>query len=220
MSCNKCNKSYCSCTSNLSKCNTSCTGNCDCIVRYTGPDIDCLGVSNGDSFEQVMSTLSQYVCDINFEDGVGISNIVDNEDGTFTINLTDNSTFTTSDLTGPQGDPGEDAACDCCNFNVDIGFVKYIDVGNNQPSFNYSVSGGVAPYTVQWSLQDLTQMYNILGSSTSDTVTLTELEGNTVDACGDSTEGTYRTTLLKLTVVDSNGCKAKDFYQVSQLVCP
>ncbi|MFD2035516.1 hypothetical protein ACFSKL_11985, partial [Belliella marina] len=39
-------------------------------------------------------------------DGVGISSTTDNGDGTFTITYTDGSTFTTSDLTGPQGDPG------------------------------------------------------------------------------------------------------------------
>lgn len=220
MSCNKCNKSYCNCASKLSKCNTSCTGGCDCIVRYTGPDIDCLGISNRDSFDQVMSTLSQFVCNINFEDGVGISNIVDNEDGTFTINLTDGSSFTTSDLTGPQGDPGEDADCDCCNFNVDISFVEYLGAGDTVPSFNYTVNGGTAPYTVQWSIPDLVQMYNITGSSTDDTVILTEVESSFIDACGPGADGIYRTTLLKAIITDANGCKAKDFFRVSQLICP
>lgn len=39
-------------------------------------------------------------------DGVGISNIVDNGDGTFTFYYTDGNTFTTSDLTGPAGPTG------------------------------------------------------------------------------------------------------------------
>ena len=36
-------------------------------------------------------------------DGKGISSTVDNGDGTFTITYTDNTTFTTSDFTGPTG---------------------------------------------------------------------------------------------------------------------
>ncbi len=37
------------------------------------------------------------------DDGVGIASTVDNGDGTFTINYTDGSSFTTPDLTGPEG---------------------------------------------------------------------------------------------------------------------
>lgn len=40
------------------------------------------------------------------QDGVGIASTVDNNDGTFTINYTDGSSFTTADLTGPQGPIG------------------------------------------------------------------------------------------------------------------
>ena len=36
-------------------------------------------------------------------DGVGISSTTDNSDGTFTLTYTDGTSFTTSDLTGPQG---------------------------------------------------------------------------------------------------------------------
>jgi len=38
--------------------------------------------------------------------GVGIDSIVNNGNGTFTINLTDGSSFTTDNLTGPQGVQG------------------------------------------------------------------------------------------------------------------
>lgn len=40
--------------------------------------------------------------------GNGISSTVDNGDGTYTFNYTDGSSFTTSDLTGPQGPAGVD----------------------------------------------------------------------------------------------------------------
>ena len=36
-------------------------------------------------------------------DGVGIDLTIDNGDGTFTFNYSDGSSFTTIDLTGPQG---------------------------------------------------------------------------------------------------------------------
>jgi len=38
--------------------------------------------------------------------GVGINNIINNGDGTFTLNLTDGSSYTTDNLTGPQGIQG------------------------------------------------------------------------------------------------------------------
>ena len=39
-------------------------------------------------------------------DGVGISSTVDNNDGTFTLNFSDDTSFTTSDFTGTQGAAG------------------------------------------------------------------------------------------------------------------
>jgi hypothetical protein len=43
----------------------------------------------------------------NGEPGVGIDYIVNNGDGTFTIHLTDGSSHTTDDFTGPQGPQGD-----------------------------------------------------------------------------------------------------------------
>ena len=51
-------------------------------------------------------------------DGNGIASTTDNNDGTFTLTYTDGSTFTTSDLTGPQGTQGEPAS------EVDQGYVE------------------------------------------------------------------------------------------------
>ena len=39
-------------------------------------------------------------------DGVGIASVTDNGDGTYTFNFTDGTSFTTSDITGPQGIQG------------------------------------------------------------------------------------------------------------------
>ena len=54
--------------------------------------------------------------------GVGISGTVDNGDGTFTLNYTDGTSFTTSDLTGPAG----------------TGIISTIDNGNGTFTLNYS----------------------------------------------------------------------------------
>ncbi|TKS55409.1 hypothetical protein FCN74_11965, partial [Mesohalobacter halotolerans] len=40
------------------------------------------------------------------QDGVGITSTTDNNDGTFTLNFSDGTSFTTADLTGPQGPAG------------------------------------------------------------------------------------------------------------------
>ena len=56
------------------RCNDPCNkcqpSRCECLVRYSGPDIDCLGVTTDDSFETVISKVAGFVCDLNFEDGV------------------------------------------------------------------------------------------------------------------------------------------------------
>lgn len=44
------------------------------------------------------------------EPGVGIENIVNNGDGTFTLCLTDGSNYTTDNFTGPQGPKGDTGA--------------------------------------------------------------------------------------------------------------
>jgi hypothetical protein len=43
------------------------------------------------------------------KDGLTITSTVDNGDGTFTITYSDGTTFTSADLTGPQGPPGADS---------------------------------------------------------------------------------------------------------------
>lgn len=63
---NCCKKTKC-------KCNTSCsTGNfglCQsskqtCITRYKGPDIDCIGITEGDTFETVIGKMASFVCNL------------------------------------------------------------------------------------------------------------------------------------------------------------
>ncbi|MGB5171121.1 MAG: hypothetical protein WBN69_06790, partial [Eudoraea sp.] len=66
-------------------------------------------------------------------DGNGIASTTDNGDGTFTLNFTDGSSFTTIDLTGatgatgPKGDPGDPATNITTNLaqNTTTGLITY-----------------------------------------------------------------------------------------------
>jgi DNA/RNA endonuclease YhcR with UshA esterase domain len=55
--------------------------------------------------------------------GVGVSSTVDNEDGTFTIYYTDGTSFTSEDLTGPQGATGSTGATGAAGINA-FKFIK------------------------------------------------------------------------------------------------
>jgi hypothetical protein len=82
MSCSNCNQNNCSQT----KCN------CSGPTRYNGPNVDCVGLTNGTSYDAVIQQLAEFMCNIEFEDGVGISEVIDNQDGTITFVYTDGST--------------------------------------------------------------------------------------------------------------------------------
>lgn len=60
-------------------------------------------------------------------DAVGIQSTVDNNDGTFTLNYTDNTSFTTSDLTGPAGPEGSPAYAYANKFTAQL-MNSYSDV--------------------------------------------------------------------------------------------
>ncbi len=82
----------------------------------------------------------------NGADGVGISSTVDNGNGTYTFNYTDGSSFTTSDLTGPQGDTGVQGAqgpqgmtgAAGANGTDGVGISSTVDNGNGTFTFNYT----------------------------------------------------------------------------------
>lgn len=88
--CNKCESTTCTCT-------------------YSGPDYDDLGIYNGQDINEVISILAEYSQGIQFEDGVGISNIVDNNDGTFTIVLTNGTSYIVNTVQGIPGNDGQSA---------------------------------------------------------------------------------------------------------------
>ncbi|NQY28438.1 MAG: hypothetical protein HRT69_03095 [Flavobacteriaceae bacterium] len=62
-------------------------------------------------------------------DGVGITSTVDNGNGTFTLNYSDATTFTTADLTGPQGAQGDPATNIDTNLsqNTTTGVITYVN---------------------------------------------------------------------------------------------
>lgn len=86
-----------------SKCKSTC-----CICRYNGPDYEEIGIEGGQTLDEVIQLISEFISGIEFEDGVGISSIINIGDGTFTIFLTDGSSYNVGNFTGPQGPPGDD----------------------------------------------------------------------------------------------------------------
>jgi hypothetical protein len=105
MSCSKCKEEKCCCSS---------------PTRYNGPDIPDVGITNGMTYDEIVSQLGEFVSDIEFEDGVGISSIAwtSNSGGqpqgtqgttdTYTITLSDASTYNLLVTNGADGAPGVD----------------------------------------------------------------------------------------------------------------
>ena len=83
---------------------------------------------------------------VNGVDGVGIVSTINNGNGTYTFNYSDGSSFTTSDLTGPQGqqgiqgNPGQQGIQGVpgqAGANG-VGIVSTVNNGNGTYTFNYS----------------------------------------------------------------------------------
>lgn len=89
----------------------------DCC-KYNGPSYPQLGIEQGMSYEDVFSAISSYVETIQTtdgetgpqglpgEDGIGIESVASNGEGTLTFTFSNGSTYTTPNLTGPQGATG------------------------------------------------------------------------------------------------------------------
>lgn len=80
------------CRNNSCRCNTV-------PLRFNGENIDCLGVLKGDTFESVIRKVSDFVCNISFQDG---EDGVDGQDG----QSIDHVSFTSSDGGDEPGLPG------------------------------------------------------------------------------------------------------------------
>lgn len=123
-------------------------------------------------------------------DGVGIQHIEFNGccndcDNTFTIFLTDGTTYTSPNLT-----------CNSCPVYANI-------ILNEDNTLTAQVSGGTAPYTYEWIIADNGQFIGFEGSTNTDTVTVINIP---------STPPDFSTGLVKVIVTDSNGCKVNDTY--------
>jgi hypothetical protein len=88
------------------------------------------------------------------------------------------------------------------NINTALTQQVYVDVtrtGSN--TLLATPSGGIAPYTYQWFIQDSRAQITISGSSTSSTVTL-------------APTGTPSDSLVKVRVTDAVGRRANDCYYI------
>lgn len=104
MSCSNCNQTRC---------------NCSGPTRYNGPNVDCVGLTNGTPYDAVIQQLAEYICNIEFEDGVGISEVIENGDGTITFVYTNGNTTTV-------------------NINSQLVVSNIIDNGNNTLTVLYT----------------------------------------------------------------------------------
>jgi DNA-binding beta-propeller fold protein YncE len=69
--------------------------------------------------------------------GVGINNIINNGDGTFTINLTDGSSYTVGNFTGPQGIQGPQGPPGLSYSPMQIALLRWYEA--NQAGITFSV---------------------------------------------------------------------------------
>jgi len=101
-------------------------------------------------------------------DGNGIVSTTDNNDGTFTITYTDNTTFTTSDLTGPAGNDGSDGASILTELTDVITTGQgSILIGGASSSASYNTAFGYNSLDATSSQKNSAFGYNSLTNSTS-----------------------------------------------------
>ena len=74
---------------------------------------------------------------------------------------------------------------------------------NENGTLTANVSGGIAPYTYQWSIADSGQYIEFSGSTTESTVTVVDVP---------SPPPNFTSGLVKVVVTDANGCSVNDVY--------
>ncbi|GGE45285.1 hypothetical protein GCM10010832_26520 [Psychroflexus planctonicus] len=81
------------------------------------------------------------------QDGVGITSTIDNGNGTFTLNFSNGSSFTTPDLTGPQGSDGEGiTTLEGLDLFGNPGFTGPGNPGTNPVQMFDAQSNSIMPY--------------------------------------------------------------------------
>ena len=114
-------------------------------------------------------------------DGNGIASTTDNGNGTFTITYTDGSTFTTSDLTGPQGTAGTNGA-DGTNGTDGNGIASTTDNGDG--TFTITYTDGTT-----FTTSDLTGPQGTAGTDGTNGT-----DGNGIASTTDNGDGTFTIT--------------------------
>ncbi len=122
--------------------------------------------------------------------GVGIISTVDNFNGTFTFTYTDNSTFTTSDLTGPMGLTGSTGT----NGSIGLtgatgnGIVSTTNIFDGTYTFTYTDNS-------TFTTSDLTGPMGLTGlTGTNGSTGLTVATGNGIVSTTNNFDGTYTFT--------------------------
>jgi hypothetical protein len=217
MSCSNCNQTKC---------------NCSGPTRYNGPNVDCVGLTNGTPYDAVIQQLAEFMCNIEFEDGVGISEVIDNGDGTITFVFTDGNTTNVSInpnvvvQAGSGISVSSNTVGNTTTYTVSANPVcpMIVSIGDSTlvpRSIEATVTGGTAPYTYAWSMSD----FSGDSGSTSSMIQLDATAysyvvqpalnltypGNLFDVLGNDSG---RIGLAKVTVTDANGCVATDTYLI------
>jgi hypothetical protein len=178
MSCTNCGSKSCSCSDN-------CPNKTSDITVFDG-QLNVLEVPCGASLNDILALLEAYTTNMVNELSTMTSVVITTPNpiglaaGTYSIQQVINATLTA-----------------ITNLSLQQVYVDVTKTGSN--TLLATPSGGVAPYTYQWFIQDSRAQINISGSSTGSTVLLTPTVA-TSDA------------LVKVRITDANGRKANDCY--------
>lgn len=215
------------CREKKEECGCKTTINSFRCVRYDGHILPCINLKKGDTLEAAFENINSLLC-----------NIKDGEDGLSAYEVAIKNGFEGTEEEWLESLKGEDGApCDCpepiscVGFDVEIGIEEGSTGFENR--FYADISGGQAPYAVEWRLRHfhnlgsfeffdtealVDQPYYILSPISDDKV---EVLNNTVESSpGTPAAGLYfdtyatigggRVGLLKVKVTDANGCIARD----------
>ena len=186
MSCTNCGSKSCSCSDN-------CPNKTSDITVFDG-QLNVLEVPCGASLNDILTLLEAYTTNMVNELGAMTSVVITTPNpiglaaGTYSIQQVMNAVLTT--LTSIKSD-----ITTLSQQQVYVDITK--TTGNTLLA---TPSGGVAPYTYQWFVQDSRGVVTISGSSTGASVSLT---GSNPD---------LKDSLIKVRVADANGRRANDCY--------
>lgn len=197
MSCTTCNNSNCSCSDN-------CPNKVSDITVFDCNTFNVLEVPCDASLCDVLGLLEQYT-----------TNMVNELDAMTHVELSNDNCIGL-----PAGTYGIQQVINAiieklceppCDLEVSIGLAESFQLIAN-------VSGGTAPYTYSWTIGDNWNMWS-LTNTTSQTVNIepNESEGPILDGCGNPNSS--RIGLVKVSVTDANGCKAKDSFLYININC-